>query len=377
MTGASEGDGARRGQPGGGRRQPARGQMGASPARISNPELRHEAAKATIWVAIAGTAALAIYISQSLLVIFGAMVFAAMIDGGARLLGKVLPLARGARIGIVLVGATAFFMWLAAFAGSQISQEAAQFPAIVEEQATKLFQWLRSQGFQISVRDVQGIVGQALSGFGTVTRALGGLLGGLTTLALILIIGIYVVLEPRLYERGVAWMLPRPRRDEFYATVSQMAATMRKLMFGRIVGMVFEGMLTWIALAIYGVPMAALLGILTGLLAFIPNIGAFISGILMILVGFSGGMEMGLFTVALYFVIQSFDGYVVIPVIAKKTVDLAPALVLAAQLIMGILFGILGLFLADPLMAMIKVALERRARRNEDEDECGAAEADA
>ncbi len=47
--------------------------------------------------------------------------------------------------------------------------------------------------------------------------------------------------------------------------------------------------------------------------------------------------------------------------IAKKTVDLAPALVLAAQLIMGILFGILGLFLADPLLAMMKVALERRA----------------
>ena len=51
--------------------------------------------------------------------------------------------------------------------------------------------------------------------------------------------------------------------------------------------------------------------------------------------------------------------------IAKKTVDLAPALVLAAQLVMGVLFGIIGIFLADPLLAMLKVALERRAEENE------------
>jgi len=338
--------------------------VGASPTRIADPRLRHEAARACVWVAIIGLAVLAIYISQSLLVIFGAMVFAAMIDGGARLLGRVLPIGRGWRIGIVLLGATAFFVWLAMFAGSQISQEAAQFPSIVNRQAGELIVWLRGQGFAISGDDIQSVIGQLMSGVGTVTRALGGIFGGLTTLVLVLIIGIYIALEPRLYERGLAWMLPADRRVGFYDTASQMAATLRRLMFGRIVGMVFEGILTYAALALYGVPMAALLAILTGLLAFIPNIGAFVSGILMVLVGFSGGVDMGLYTIAVYFVVQTFDGYLVIPLIAKKTVDLAPALVLAAQLVMGILFGILGLFLADPLMAMIKVALERRARSN-------------
>jgi len=68
---------------------------------------------------------------------------------------------------------------------------------------------------------------------------------------------------------------------------------------------------------------------------------------------------------------------VVIPLIAKKTVDLAPALVLGAQLIMGVLFGVIGLFLADPLLAMIKIALERRAEQNEeDEERLAAAGAD-
>jgi predicted PurR-regulated permease PerM len=155
-----------------------------------------------------------------------------------------------------------------------------------------------------------------------------------------------------------------------------MGYTMRRLMAGRLVGMVFEGLFTWIMLAIYDVPMAALLAILTGLLAFIPNLGALIAGGLMVLVGFSGGTDMGVYTIFVYFLVQTFDGYVVIPLIAKKTVDLAPALVLAAQLIMGILFGILGLFLADPLMAMIKVALERRAEKNDADELASLAESE-
>jgi len=350
------------------------GQLGASPTRISTPELRLEAWRALTWTMVVGLVILAVYISQSLLVIFGALVFASMVDGGARLLGRVLHVGRGWRIAIVLLGATAFLAWLSMFAGSQISQEAAEFPSIVQEQVQRVFAWMREQGLQIDINTAQNMVNQAVSGFGTVTRALGGLLGGLTTLVLILIIGIYLVIEPRLYERGVAWMLPKARRADFFQVASRMGFTMRRLMAGRLVGMVFEGVFTYVALLAYGlvtgdpIPMAALLAILTGLLAFVPNIGAVISGALMTLVGFSGGVEMGVYTIIVYFAVQNIDGYFVIPMIARKTVDLAPALVLAMQLIMGILFGVLGLFLADPLLAMIKVALEERAKAKDAED---------
>lgn len=337
--------------------------IGASPTTVTNPAVRQEITRAAVWISMVCLVALAIYISQSLLVIFGAMVFAAMIDGGARLLGRVLRIGRGWRIALVVLASIAFFVWLVMFAGNQISREAAELPTLIEAQIDRAGAWASAQGFAVEVTDLQGLVGQAVSGVGTVTRALGGILGALTTLILVLIMGLYVAMEPRLYERGMAWMLPHKKRTEFHLLMSDMAFTMRRLMFGRIVGMVFEGLLTYAMLAIYGVPMAALLSILTGLLAFIPNIGAFISGVLMVLVGFSGGYEMGLYTILVYFVVQTFDGYVIIPLIAKKTVDLAPALVLAFQLIMGILFGIIGLFLADPLLAMIKVALEHRAAR--------------
>lgn len=346
----------------------AGGDVRASPAAINNPQLRFEAKRALVWVLVVGLAVFTVYISQALLVIFGALVFAAMVDGGARLVGRVLPIGRGPRIAVVLLLGTGFLAWLVHFAGSQISREAAAFPGIVETQVDRLFAWIDQQGFNISQQDLNNFAGQLMSGVGTITRAIGGLFGGLATLFLIAIIGIYIAVEPRLYERGIAWMLPPSSRADFHVTAVRMGRTMRRLMAGRLVGMVFEGVFTWLMLSLYGVPMAALLGILTGLLAFIPNIGALIAGALMMLVGFSGGLDMGLYTIFVYFLVQTFDGYVIVPLIARKTVDLAPALVLAAQLVMGVLFGILGLFLADPLMAMIKVALERRSEKNTLED---------
>ena len=150
-----------------------------------------------------------------------------------------------------------------------------------------------------------------------------------------MIIGIYLAIDPRPYERGLAWMVPEESREEFAKTLDRMAFTLRRLLAGRLVGMVVEGLFTWALLSLIGVPMAALLGLITGLLAFIPNIGAIISGVLMMLVGFSGGTEMGLWTIGVYFLVQNFDGYILVPMIAKKTVDLAPALVLMSQLIFG------------------------------------------
>ena len=337
----------------------------AGPTDISDPLLRHEAKRAAVWIGLAGLVILTVYMAHPLLVIFGGLVFAAMIDGGVRLLGRVLPVGRGLRVTLVLLIGVAFVIWVAYFAGSQIAQQAAALPATVESQALRIAAWLESHGVEINIRNFQGLAQQALGGVTQLTRAVGGLIGALTTLFLIMVLGIYVAAEPRLYQRGVAWMLPRGERSHFEGTAALMGRSLRMLMFGRLIGMAVEGVATWIMLALYGVPMAALLGLLTGLLAFLPNIGAPISGLLMVMVGFSGGTEMGLYCVIVYVVVQVVDGNIIVPMVAKKTADLAPALVLGAQLVMGALFGLLGLALADPLIAMIKIGLERQSERNQ------------
>jgi predicted PurR-regulated permease PerM len=337
----------------------------AGPTDISDPLLRDEARRAFVWIGVASLFALVVLLAQPLLVVFAGMVFAAMVDGGARLLERVLPIRRGWRVAIVLVLVAAFLVWTAYFAGSQIAAQAAALPTTVESQAQRVLDWLSRHGFAIETHDFRGLVQQAIGSIGQLTRWVGGLIGTVSTVLLIIVLGIYFALEPRLYRRGVAWLMPADRRDYFEGTAQLMGSSLRRLMAGRLLGMATEGIATWLLLQLYGVPMAALLGLLTGLLAFLPNIGAPISGLLMILVGFSGGVDMGIYCIIVYAVVQTVDGNIIVPMVARRTVDLAPALVLGAQLIMGVLFGIVGLILADPLVAMIKIWLEREAARHE------------
>ena len=335
------------------------------PTDISDPVLRSEAKRAAVWLGLAALLVLTIYLAQPILIIFGGMVFAAMIDGGARLLGRVIKIGRGWRVAIVLLLTAVFLVWTAMFAGTQIAAQAAQLPAVVQAQALKVLAWMQGHGFQIDTNSVQGLAEKLLGSIGQVTSALGGLIGALTTAFGIVVLGIYIAAEPQLYRRGFAWLLPVNERSHFEATATAMGQTLRRLLAGRLLGMAVEGVATWLLLAVWGVPMAALLGLLTGLLAFLPNIGAPISGLLMVMVGFSESTNTGLYCLAVYAVVQTVDGNIIVPMVAKRTADLAPALVLGMQLIMGTLFGIIGLMLADPLVAMLKIALERQSLRND------------
>ena len=198
---------------------------------------------------------------------------------------------------------------------------------------------------------------ELLGSVGRLTSAVGSAIGAVTSVIAMIVIGIFLAAEPRIYDRGIAWMLPLRHRAGFYRIAEHVGFTLRRLLFGRLVGMIFEGVFTWFMLTLGGVPMAALLGLVTGVLAFIPNIGAITSGVLMVAVGFSAGPHQGVYAIFVYFFVQNIDGYLVVPYIARRTVDLAPALVLAMQLLMGALFGILGVLFADPILATLKVVL--------------------
>lgn len=335
------------------------------PTELYDPLIRIEIKKAAVWIGMATLAVALVWLAQPILLIIGGLVLAAMFDGGARLLGRVLPIPRGFRLTIVVLAVFGFLYWTFVFTGSELAAQAASLQAVVETQIEKLGNDAQAAGFNISAEDVKGFGSQILNSVGRVTAAVTSVVGAVTNLAMMLVLAIFIAAEPRMYERGVAWMLPLAERENFYRTAEKIGRVLRRLMAGRLLGMAVEGFGTWILLALGGVPMAALLGVLTGLLAFLPNIGAIVSGALIILVGFSAGVDVGLYAVFVYFVVQMVDGYLIVPMVAKRAVDLAPALVLGAQILFGALFGILGLALADPIIAMIKVALERQSERNE------------
>ena len=335
------------------------------PTELYDPIIRTEIKRAAVWIGMTAFVVGLVWLAQPLLLIMGGLVLAAMFDGGARLLGRVLPIPRGIRLTIVVLAVFGFIYWTFVFTGSELAAQAASLQAIVETQIESIGNRIAAAGFNISAEDVKSFGTQILNSVGRVTAAVSSVVGTVTNMAMMLVLAIFIAAEPRMYERGVAWMLPLAEREHFYVTAAKMGSVLRRLMAGRLLGMAVEGFGTWILLSLGGVPMAALLGVLTGLLAFLPNIGAIVSGALIILVGFSAGVDVGLYAIFVYFVVQMVDGYLIVPMVAKRAVDLAPALVLGAQILFGALFGILGLALADPIIAMIKVGLERQSERNE------------
>jgi predicted PurR-regulated permease PerM len=322
----------------------------------------YELHRAAVWLGLAVSIALLWMLVQPLLLIVGGLVFASMLDGGTRLLGRILPIARGWRLMIVCLAVVAFFAWTFYFAGSQIAGQAEALRTVIAAQLSKLFDWAHAMGLIPKSGGGQAIANEIMGSFDRLTSWVGSALGAVSSLAMIIVLGVFISVEPRLYERGIAWLLPLEKRAGFYRTTDRMGFTLRRLMAGRLLGMAVEGVGVGVALSIVGVPMAALLGVLTGILAFLPNIGSIISGVLIILVGFSAGFETGIWAIIIYVAVQMIDGYLIVPAVARRSVDLPPALILGAQLLLGSLLGIVGLALADPIVAMIKVFLEERSR---------------
>jgi predicted PurR-regulated permease PerM len=313
-----------------------------------------------VWIGLIVAVIAAYFLSQPSLLVFGGVVLATMLDGGVRLLGRVLPIGRSWRLAIVVIGVVAFLIWTVMYAGNQLASQADGLRVIVTAQVERLLALAHANGL-LGEDSANEIGKQVFGSLGKVTSFVGSTLGAVTSGVMMLVLGVFLAIEPKSYERGFAWMFPMHHRASIYATLEQMGYSLRRLMLGRLIGMAVEGVGTGLLLWAGGVPMAALLGLITGLLAFLPNIGSLVSGMLIILVGLSAGGNLWLYAFAVYLGVQLLDGWLVVPTVAKKSVDLAPALVLAAQLLFGAAFGFLGLLFADPLLAMLKVGLEARS----------------
>jgi predicted PurR-regulated permease PerM len=346
------------------------------PAEFRDPIVRREMQKAAVWFGMALAILGVIVLGQPLLLIIGGAIFAVLLDGGVRLIGRFLPIPRGWRLLLVLLLGFGFIGWVFWFAGTTIAAQFEALRQVVTAQFNRLLAFAGSLGVMPKGQPAD-IGSQILGGVGRLTSAVGSVIGAVASVIAMIVIGIFLASEPRLYDRGIAWMLPLRARGGFYRIAEHVGFTLRRLLFGRLIAMVFEGVFTWFMLTLGGIPMAGLLGLVTGVLAFIPNVGAITSGILMIAVGFSAGYGHGIWCIIVYFLVHNIDAYVVVPYVARRTVDLAPAVLLALQLLMAALFGILGVLFADPILATLKVVLidlskQQAAREGEGAELVGA-----
>jgi predicted PurR-regulated permease PerM len=174
-------------------------------------------------------------------------------------------------------------------------------------------------------------------------------------IVLVLFLAIYLAIDPGIYKRGLLYLVPlqtRPRADKMLGAI---ATTLRKWLVTQLIAMIVIGVVTTSVLLALKVRAAIPLGILAGLLEFVPTLGPILSAIPAIAMGFVDSPEKALFVTIAYVGIQFIENHLLIPILMKEGIDLPPALTIVAQALMAIVFGILGLLVAVPLLATVMI----------------------
>jgi predicted PurR-regulated permease PerM len=184
-----------------------------------------------------------------------------------------------------------------------------------------------------------------------------GVLNLTTQLALVLFLGLYLAAQPGVYLRGLLTLFPDHKKPRMQAVLDELEHTLTMWLLGKLVGMVIIGTATGMALGMIGVPLAGALGLITGVLNFIPYLGPLLGAIPTLLIAFSTEPMLALYAMLFYVGLQLAESYILTPFVDRRTVSLPPALTITVQVMMGIFFGLLGVMLATPLAAVAYVLI--------------------
>lgn len=192
-----------------------------------------------------------------------------------------------------------------------------------------------------------------------VTGIVSGVLGALTNLLVIVLVGIFVAVNPHVYVEGTVRMVNPTRRDRIRAVMGDVSAALERWLVSRAAVMAFVGIFTWIVLRVLGVPAAFLLALIAALLSFVPTFGPIIASLPAILLALVQGPTTALWVAQAFIAMHVTEGYVFDPILTAKIVDIPPALMLSAQLLLGVLAGPIGLAVPTPLTAALMVIIQR------------------
>ena len=312
--------------------------------------------------AIASGLFLAWQTAVTLLLIFAGLLVAALLDACTRGLQHLLPLGRGACFLIVFAVGSVIILMSLTWGGYTIVQQWDELYHIVGRQLSALGDELARLGVktpgpkgdrlsdeqiaQFLLPDPAGLFGQARSALGAAGNVL-----------LVLFNGFFVGLNPGAYQRAIESIFPRSHRCLVSEVIDGMAETLRWWLVGQLFTMLVITLSIAIALWFLGMPGSMLLGLQAGLMNFIPYLGPVLGAVPITLAVTSQGTSMVIWMLAIYVVIQILEGYVLTPLVQRRAVDVQPALALAAQMLMGVLFGAVGIALATPLLAVARVAV--------------------
>jgi predicted PurR-regulated permease PerM len=302
------------------------------------------------------------FLADILLVIFAAILLAILLSSLTDFTARWLHLPRTVSLFTVI----GFFLLLAGVTAWQLA------PRLIEE-FQQLFENVAASLRQLQLQLQSRTWGQALlrqipdggelmSGLGNILAKTPGVIsrtiGIIGSFFLFLVLGVYLAANPGLYQRGIIRLLPISRRPRGKEILDEIASILRWWLIGKVAEMAVIGTLTALGLWLIGIPLAFILGVIAGLLNFIPYLGPILSFIPPLLLAIGQGPTAVLWVVLLYTTIQTLESYFLTPQIEKRSILLPPAVILTAQVAMGVLMGALGLVLADPLVAVISILIQ-------------------
>jgi predicted PurR-regulated permease PerM len=201
----------------------------------------------------------------------------------------------------------------------------------------------------------------ASSGGAIVSQTFKVLLGTVSVVGnffIVLFLGLCFAAQPSIYREGLIFIAPAKYRKSTIEIVDRIGETLERWLLAQLLTMFAVFAVTWIGLELIGIPSAFILGIQAGLLAFIPTVGALIGGLIVVLASLATGWVAALSAAILFLGVHALESYVLTPIIQRQALDIPPATLFAFQILLGVVFGIWGLALALPLMAIAKVMID-------------------
>jgi predicted PurR-regulated permease PerM len=334
-----------------------------SPVGDSGPDVRRRWLRTDNILLVSALAIFVWFTGDVLLLVSAGLLLAVGLDGLTGAVRKWLPLSQLWALALVLVAIMAFL----AVIGMTVVP---QFLGQLDELWDRLFQ------FAERARDTLGQYewvnqlmpggegeGGAADAASAIARqaasAMLAVFGIASSLIILLAIAIFAAADPDLYRRGLLTLLPQARRDRMRETLAATGHALRWWFLAQVIAMLALGITMAVGLLVIGVDLWLSLGVLTGLLTFIPFLGPILAGIPILIVAFSEGVQTGLIVLVFFLVVQNLEGNFLGPMIQHRVVNLAPVLLISVQVLMSALFGAMGLVMAAPLTLVAMIFVQK------------------
>ena len=320
--------------------------------------------------------------AAALFLIFAGMLLGVALNAFTDLLGRVFKLPHALRLAIVCLTLAVLLSGAIFLGGATVARQATTLSDTIKSQLVGVKAFLEKNGIDTSYldfgnsatapqpssapdtaapRNLPGAAAIASSGGAIVSQTFKLIFGAVSAVGnffIVLFLGLAFAAQPGVYRTGLLYMAPARHRARATVIVDRISETLERWLIAQIITMTVVFLVTWIGLAIIGIQSSFILGIQAGLLTFIPTVGALVAGLIVVLASLASGWIAALSAFVLFLGIHALESYVLTPILQRQALEIPPATLFAFQILLGVVFGIWGLALALPLMAVVKVVID-------------------